>query len=193
MTDVQLTTIPPQLALVVSKRASLTTVAERMHEAFTQLMGHVQATGATVTGPPFSIYPEMPSDDFTFLTGVPVAPGAKAGDGVELQELPAGDAAVLTHKGPYDALAEQYARLTAWVETSGRTPAAPPREVYLNDARTVPPEDLLTELGMPRASPGARRPPTGEDSRWPMPRSLLRAGRPATSSREPSRPRNGRR
>ena len=148
MNDIQLTTIPPQLALVVSKRASLTTVAERMHEAFTQLMGHVQATGATVTGPPFSVYPEMPSDDFTFLTGVPVAAGATAGDGVELQDLPGGEAAVLVHRGPYDLLAASYERLTAWVESSGRTPAAPPREVYLNDARTVPPPELLTQLVM---------------------------------------------
>ena len=149
--DIQFTQIPAQPALVVSKRASLANVGERMHEAFTQLMEHVQSTGATVTGPPFSIYSEMPSEDFTFLTGIPVAPGVTAGENVELQELPGGEAAVLVHRGPYDTLAASYERLTAWVESSGRTPAAPPREVYLNDARTVSPPELLTQLVMPLA------------------------------------------
>ncbi len=149
--DIQIRTVPAQLALVVSKRASLATIPERMGEAFGELMQHVADTQAQVVGPAFAVYPEMPGDDFAFLTGVPVAAGATGGPGVELQELPAGEAAILTHQGPYDMLEQQWQRLMAWVETSGRTPSAPPREVYLNDAQTVAPDDLLTELVMPLA------------------------------------------
>jgi AraC family transcriptional regulator len=37
--------------------------------------------------------------------------------------------------------------LQCWLPDSGREPAnAPPYEVYLNDARTTPPEELLTEI-----------------------------------------------
>ncbi len=149
--DIQIESIPAQHALVVHERASRASLGERMGQAFDALMNHVQATGAHVTGPWFAVYPEMPGDDFTFGCGAPVAPGATGGAGVELQELPGGDAAVLTYQGPYDGLSEQWARLMAWLESSGRTPSAPPREVYLNDPAAVLPEDLLTRLVMPLA------------------------------------------
>lgn len=149
--DIQITTLPAQLTLVVSKRASRATIGERMGEAFGQLMHHVEATGARIIGPTFSIYTDMPGDDFGFLSGVPVAPGATAGNGVKVLELPAGEAAVLTYRGPYDGLADQWQRLMTWVESAGRTPSAPPREVYLNEPGRAAPEDLITQLIAPLA------------------------------------------
>lgn len=149
--DIQITTVPAQHALVVAKRASTTTIGEQMGEAFGQLTQHAAATGAQIVGPPFSVYLEMPGEDFAFLSGVPVAAGATAGDGVEVQQLPGGEAAVLTYRGSYDGLSEQWQRLMTWVASSGRTPGAPPREVYLNEPGVVAPEELLTQLVMPLA------------------------------------------
>ena len=93
----------------------------------------------------------MPGEEVTFLVGMPVAPGAVAGDGVELEELPAVEAATLLYKGPYDAMKASWRRLMDWVAASGRQPGGPMRETYLSDPETVAPDDLLTELAVPLA------------------------------------------
>lgn len=155
--DVTITTLPAQSALVVSSRASRRTIGERMGEAFGRLRDHVQSSGTQVTGPPFSIYPETPGEDFAFQVGLPVAPGTAAGEGVDVQELPGGEAAVLTYAGPYEGLAEQWQRLMSWIQAGGRAPSAPPREIYLDEPDQAAPEDLLTQLVVPlaRAMPPA--------------------------------------
>jgi effector-binding domain-containing protein len=42
-----------------------------------------------------------------------------------------------------------YEKLFAWIEESGKRLVGPTREVYLNDPREVPPEELLTEVYTP--------------------------------------------
>lgn len=74
--------------------------------------------------------------------GRPVAAGAA----VELQELPAVEAATLVYRGPYDGMEPSWRHLMEWVGRSGRQPGGPMREVYLSDPDTVASQDLLTEL-----------------------------------------------
>jgi effector-binding domain-containing protein len=149
--EIQIKQIPAQLALVVTTRVRMAEIAEAMGRAFDALMRHAEATGAQFAGPPFSMYPEMPAPEFTFLVCMPVAPGAVGGEGVDLQELPATEAATLLHRGPYDAMEPAWTRLMAWVARSGRHPGGPMREVYLTEPDTVAPDDLLTELVVPLA------------------------------------------
>ena len=156
--DIVVKHLPAQLALVVSKRVKMDEVAQGMGEAFETLMRHAGATGTQLAGPPFSLYPEMPGEEFTFLVGMPVAPGAVAGDDVALEELPAVEAATLLYKGPYDGMEPSWRRLMEWTATGGRHPGGPLREIYLSDPDTVAPEDLLTELVVPLARLSAATP-----------------------------------
>ncbi len=149
--EIQIKQIPAQLALVVSTRVRMTEIAAGMGRAFDALMRHAMSTGAQFAGPPFTLYPEMPAEEFTFLVCMPVTPGAVAGEGVDLQELPATEAATLLYRGPYDAMEPAWGRLMQWIGASGRQPGGPMREVYLNDPDAVGPDDLLTELVVPLA------------------------------------------
>jgi effector-binding domain-containing protein len=149
--DVVVKQLPAQLALTVRKRVTMGEVAQGMGEAFGMLMRHAGATGAEFVGPPFSMYPEMPAEEFTFFVCMPVAPGAVAGEGVGLEELPAVEAATMLYKGPYDGMEPAWGQLMEWVGRSGRQPGGPMREIYLSDPDTVAPQDLLTELVAPLA------------------------------------------
>ncbi len=149
--DIVVKSLPAQLALVVSRRVKMHEVAQGMGEAFGTLMRHAGATGAQFAGPPFSLYPEMPAEEFTFMVCMPVAPGAVAGDDVALEELPAVEAATLLYRGPYDGMEPSWRRLMEWAGRSGRQPGGPLREIYLSDPSTVAPQDLLTELVLPLA------------------------------------------
>ena len=149
--EIELKDLPVQLALTVRKRVTMTTIAPAMGEAFGAIMAHVEAGSSQFAGPPFCLYPEPPGDDFAIVLCVPVAPGAKAGEGVELEEIPGGTVAATLHKGPYSSMEETYRAMEVWMTANGRRPAGPPREVYLNDPMSVPESELLTEVDWPVA------------------------------------------
>ena len=149
--DIQRREIPAQLALTVHARVSLATIPQSMGEAYGAIMAHAQAVGGQFAGPPFCLYPEPPGDDFGIVVCVPVTPGATAGGGVGLEEIPGGTVAATVHKGPYSALEETYRAMEAWMAANGLHPAGPPREVYLNDPMSAPESELLTEIDWPIA------------------------------------------
>ena len=136
-----------QLALTVRKRVTMGSIAPAMGEAFAAIMAHVEAGGAQYAGPPFALYPGEMADEFDVVLCMPVAPGATAGPGVDLEEIPGGTFACTMHEGPYSTLGEAYEALQAWMAANDKQPGAPVREVYLNDPGSVPEAELLTEVG----------------------------------------------
>jgi AraC family transcriptional regulator len=72
---------------------------------------------------------------------------------LEVLDLAATRAAVLTHTGPYAGLPAAYDELYGvWLPGSGETPAdMAPYEVYLNTPMDTAPEALVTEIHLPLA------------------------------------------
>ena len=68
-----------------------------------------------------------------------------------LTQTPAGRCAMLVYKGPYSDLEKPYKWLFGeWLPTSGEEPDDQPCfEEYLNDARSIPPAELLTAIYVP--------------------------------------------
>ena len=85
---------------------------------------------------------------------VPVSVPFSSGAGIVGRTLEAAKLAVTEHRGPYDELAPAYQVLTAWITEKGYELAGPPREVYVNDPRTVRPEELITRLEFPICTEG---------------------------------------
>ncbi len=124
--------------------------------AFEQL--YVWAAGRRLLGPAtraFAVFyddcdaiaPDALRSDACLLVGPEVT-----GDGtIRIMEIPGGRHAVLLHKGPYAELESVYRRLYRdWLPQSGETPADQPCfEEYLNNPRTLPPEEWLTEICLP--------------------------------------------
>lgn len=68
---------------------------------------------------------------------------------IQLYELPGGKMAKIIHKGPYEECVPTYEKLYSWIAEQGKTIVGPVREVYFNDPREVPPEEILTEIYAP--------------------------------------------
>jgi AraC family transcriptional regulator len=85
--------------------------------------------------------------DACLATDRPFQPEGEIGT----QEIPGGEYAVTTHRGPYDKLPETYARLYGdWLPQSGREPAdSPAFQLYRNSPKDTAPEDLLTDVYVP--------------------------------------------
>jgi len=75
-------------------------------------------------------------------------PSSGSGD-IRRYTLSGGRMVHTVHKGPYETCEPTYLRVFAWIQDHGLTINGPIREVYPNDPREVPPEEILTEIYIP--------------------------------------------
>lgn len=95
----------------------------------------------------------VPAGDLVSEAGITVGPEV-AGEGeIRVLTVAGGCHAVLTHKGPYAELERAYGWLyRGWLPASGMEAADRPcYEAYLNDPRTLPPQEWLTAIYLPLA------------------------------------------
>ena len=95
--------------------------------------------------------PEVPDDRKRSLAGAEVGADVTCPEGLEEERLAGGRYAVTAFKGPYTGLAAAYEYLYGpWAGQAGETiRMAPCFEVYLDDPREVPPEELRTDIYVP--------------------------------------------
>jgi AraC family transcriptional regulator len=79
--------------------------------------------------------------------------GTSVDGGVGIQVLPGGEHAVTVHRGPYDLLPQVYLEVIGrWLPQHGRRVGrGSPYEIYRNDVRSTPAQDLITEIRVPLA------------------------------------------
>lgn len=70
---------------------------------------------------------------------------------IDVKEIGGGKYAITRHIGPYSELYKTYRALCGmWIPQNGyEHRSEPPFEIYLNDAKTTKPEDLITEIYIP--------------------------------------------
>jgi effector-binding domain-containing protein len=116
----------------------------------------IGASGLRPDGPPYARYFTFGPDVCDMEIGVPVASvgtvtaAAAGSEDVGATELPAGDAAMVEHRGPYPTLGEAYARLEAWFAETGRSAGSGAWESYLNSpADVADTSELRTDVYWP--------------------------------------------
>ena len=127
--------------------------------AFDTLMHglHAQGLVARTAMPPLALsYDDpglVPASELRSFAAVPVRDGEAVHPvaPLELRTIVGGDYAVHIHKGPYAELGSTFQWLyRVWLPQSGRERRdEPPVEIYLNDMRTLPPSEWLTEIRIP--------------------------------------------
>ncbi|WP_018156950.1 MerR family transcriptional regulator [Demetria terragena] len=79
----------------------------------------------------------------------PVPAGATAIEPVQVRDLPEQRAVCATLTGPYDLIGDACDQLVAWAAERGLSGTGGMRYIYINDVRTTPPEQLVTEIYLP--------------------------------------------
>jgi AraC family transcriptional regulator len=117
---------------------------------YPEIMGHLTAEGAKITGPPFSRYHGFSGDEVDLEAGMPIGKPVAEKGRVKMGQLPAGKTVVGWHVGPYDKLKTSHEALKAWIDGQKLVPRGGPWEVYWTDPGVVPdPAKWRTQLFMP--------------------------------------------
>lgn len=114
--------------------------------AFGEVMAALAAQGVQPAGMPFCRYGHMGDGGWDVEAGFPVVRAAERSGRVEPSTLPAGPAAHVLHRGPYEAVAGAYDAAMAWIRETGGDVSGAPWEQYL-DGPEVP--EPRTEVFVP--------------------------------------------
>ncbi|MBB4017820.1 AraC family transcriptional regulator [Chelatococcus caeni] len=157
MTSPWTVTLQPMSAL---RLAAIRHVGPYMEigRAFDRLMPWAAARGllgpgAVTVGVYYDDPGSVAAKDLRSDAGITVGPEVEDDATVHIVPIAAGTHAVLRHRGPYAELERAYDWLyRAWLPASGHEPAdRPPYEIYRNDPREVPAQDLVTDICLPLA------------------------------------------
>ncbi|WP_172299976.1 GyrI-like domain-containing protein [Pseudoruegeria sp. HB172150] len=148
--DIRRETLPAQPYYYVDCETDFdgTTITAAMGDAFRKVFDHLAGKGIAPGSTPITVYLEMSREKLRFRSGVIVAPGdADQPEGeIETGTLPAGDAMVATHVGPYATLNQTHKTLQNHMQTEGIEAAMPVWEIYVDDPGSVPEGELRTEI-----------------------------------------------
>ncbi len=114
---------------------------EEMKSTLSQILPEVfmcaSSSGAKMTGPPLVVYHEW-GDEIDLEAAVPVADPIEPQGRVKPQSLPAGEAVVAWHFGPYEKLRDTHVRIQAFLKEHGLEQRAPAWEEYVTDPGMEP-------------------------------------------------------
>jgi AraC family transcriptional regulator len=153
MTEVSISNVESRLVMGMRKRgtyAEIRPMTAKVHK-------YIEANGGQIAGPPIFVCHETPKEvvkvnlqhNADVEVAIPVSGPVEGDEEIACYELSGGLMAKITHQGPYERSAAAYRKLFAWIAENHKKVAGPTREVYLNDPRKVPPEELLTEIYAP--------------------------------------------
>lgn len=155
MSEVVIGSVEPQLVVGMRRRGTYAQIRPML----ASVRKYIEANGAKVAGPPTFVCHETLKEvvranlqrNADVEVVIPVSAEVPDDEEIACYELAGGPMARITHKGPYEKSAAAYRKLFAWLAENHKKVAGPTREVYMNDPKKVPPEELLTEIYVPVA------------------------------------------
>ena len=162
MIDVRIEKLPQRRLLALAHTGAYETIGHSFEKVVgAAAMAGLLGSDVTTVGIYYDNPEVTPEEHLRSHEGVVVQPGTRtAVDGFELLDLDAGEFAIGVHRGPYRTLPDSYQWLFGqWLPSSGREPAhVPVQEVYVNDARSTPEDQLITHICVPLARQEALQP-----------------------------------
>lgn len=146
--EITVSPVKPQVVGGIRLRTSLKSIKSDVSSGFMKLMQGIGRFRCVPAGPPMLVYHDV-IDELTegdVEVCVPVQTPFDGDDQFRCHDLPGGEVAATVHHGPYEELSSAYRTLAEWMMRNGYEVEGATREIYLNDPRVVPPDQLQTRL-----------------------------------------------
>ncbi len=141
---------PAQSVASIRVKCSPQEISATLAVVLPEIMAHLNASGAKMTGVPFSRYHAFGAAEIDLEAGLPVAKPIAEKGRVKNSELPAGRTVTAWHIGPYEQLGDAHRSLQAYLEANRLKSRGGPWEVYWTDPGMVTdPSKWRTQLFMP--------------------------------------------
>ena len=148
--DITRQPIEPCTFLYKEARCSHADIARTLGGLFGPVFQYAVSNGLELRSPPTTLYVEWGPGMVTIHAGMMVAAAASPPAGMHVASLPACDAAVTLHTGPYDGLGKAHAAMEQFLAKHDLQKAGPAREIYVTDPGEVPdPAQWKTQLVWP--------------------------------------------
>lgn len=151
LTEIMLLQQVEQPALIIENRADIHTFSKYIGEGFCKIGGYLDELGEVTTDIPFAEYPafeEMTEKDIQFNVGFYTSKPLPSKEDIKSIIIPARKIVVCLHQGTYDALAELYREMSAWIVNKGYQPSGISIEHYYTGPEAPEPEHI-TRVVMP--------------------------------------------
>lgn len=154
MSEKNLVGVAPQTWAFVSRQGILehNEIGGAISKAFEELTERIARGGVRTRGAPRACYHYRDGGRIGFDLGFPIQPhdvAAAQRAGLKTGHTLSGEALVMVHHGPYEALAQAHRALEQELQARGLTGGGEVWEIYMNDPDDTPPAELLTEIYWP--------------------------------------------
>lgn len=154
MQEIEVVEEAPMLVAGMRKQGQYKEIAKMLPALFEYIVG----SSARIAGPPMFLWHEKSVEEAheadeagraEIEVVVPIAARIPETNQIKCYELPGGRMVKMVHKGPYESSVSTYEKLFAWIEENEKKLFGPIRESYLNDPKTVEPQEILTAIYAP--------------------------------------------
>lgn len=145
----ELRQVPQRNTLSIRTTTRAENLPQVIGKSLWQIMDYLSSEGVQPAGPPFALYHNMDMSKLDVEMGFPINEELPGDDEVKPSSIPAGEAAVDIHLGPYETMEATYNRMIAALQEQGLEMDTFMYEFYLNDPGEVSPEEIQTEIFMP--------------------------------------------
>ncbi|RNC81221.1 MAG: helix-turn-helix domain-containing protein [Phycisphaera sp.] len=158
--DIEFRSISETTFLYKSTRCGQSDIAQALGEIIPAVFQHALKHGIEMLSPPTTLYTNWSPGLVSLKSGLCVPAGTAPTGDIYVETLPATDAAITIHVGPYETLTNAYGALEKHIAENGRECNGAPREVYLTDPAEIPePEQWQTQVIWPITSNTLNVPP----------------------------------
>ena len=135
-----------QPAMTVRTRSSVQNLPQVLGETYGIIAQYITSSGEQIAGAPFVAYYNLDMQDLDIEIGIPVSKKLSDKDAIKASEIPAGKYATVLHIGPFSEMESTYNVLTEWVTKNGYEATGVAYELYINDPKETPIEELKTQI-----------------------------------------------
>ena len=137
-------------ALQIQQPENLEDIANKIGEAFAQILKNFAENRISMSGTPVVITKMDQGQNYHLIAAIPVNQHIEAqSNKMQAQFLPAGKAIQLVHTGSYDKLAKSYEKLNAFAYKNKLKKRADSWEDYISDPTMVKESELITHIYLP--------------------------------------------